>query len=70
MDWLGCLENIFVHKPMIEGHKITLVATQFHNYVPIWWAELQKKRMNQNIDPIETWIETKKKLKQKFISVN
>lgn len=31
MDWLMCVENIFVqtndHKPMIEGHKVSLVAT-------------------------------------------
>ena len=27
MDWLVCVENIFAHKPMTDGHKITLVAT-------------------------------------------
>ena len=34
------------------------------------WAELQKKRRNQNIGPIETWIEMKILLKQKFLPVN
>ena len=57
MDWLVCIENIFAHKPMSAGHKVTLVATWFCNYVTIWWAELQKKRRNQNIDSIETWVE-------------
>lgn len=54
MDWLVCVENIFTHKPMMDGHKITLVATRFRNYAAIWWAELQKKRRNQNIDPVDT----------------
>ena len=44
MDWLVCVENIFAYKLMIEGYKVTLVATQFHNYATIWWAEFQKKR--------------------------
>ena len=40
MDCLLRVENIFTHKPMTEGHKVTLVATQFRNYVAIWWTEL------------------------------
>ena len=47
LDWLVCVENIFAHKPMTDGHKITLVATRFRNYAAIWWAELQRKRGNQ-----------------------
>ena len=27
MDWLVCVENIFAHKPMTKGHKVTLVTT-------------------------------------------
>ena len=32
MDWLVCIENIFAHKPMTAGYKITLVATRFRSY--------------------------------------
>ena len=35
MDWLVCVENIFAHKPMMDGNKITLVATRFRNYAAI-----------------------------------
>ena len=59
MDWLVCVKNIFTHKPMTKGHKVTLVATRLRNYAAIWWAKLQKKIRNQNIDPVETWIEMK-----------
>ena len=48
MDWIVCVENIFAHKPMPEGHKVTLVSTRFSNYAAIWWTELQKKRRNQH----------------------
>ena len=43
IDWIVCMENIFACKPMAEGHKVTLIATWFCNYVAIWWAELQEK---------------------------
>ena len=69
MHWLVC-RKYFCNKPMTEGHKVTLVATRFRNYVVIWWAKLQKKRSNQNIDPIQTWIEVKTLLRQKFLPVN
>ena len=65
MDWLVCVENIFAHKSMTEGRKVTLVATQFRNYAAIWWAKLQKKRRNQNIDPVETWIKNEKSFETK-----
>ena len=68
--WLVYVENIFAHKPMTDGHKITLVVTRFRNYTAIWWAELQRKRRNQQIDPVDTWIEMKNLLKQKFLPVN
>ena len=69
--WIGsCVENIFVHKPMTDSHRVNLVATQFRNYAAIWWAKLQKKRRNQNINPIETWIEKKNLLKKKFLPIN
>ena len=55
---------------MTDGHKITVVVTRFCNYAAIWWAELQKKRRNQQIDPVDTWTEMKTLLKQKFLSVN
>ena len=55
---------------MTDGHKITLVATRFCNYVVIWWTELQRKRRNQQIDSVDTWIEMKNLLKQKFLPVN
>ena len=55
---------------MRDGYKVTLVATRFCNYAMIWWAELQKKRRNQNIDSIDTWVEMKNLLKQKFLPVN
>ena len=70
MNWLVCVENIFVHKPMMNGHKVILVATQFRNYAAIWWAVLQKKRRNQNIDPVDQWIEMRNLLKQKFLPIN
>ena len=35
MDWLVCIENTFAQTPVLEGHKVTLVATQFHNYPAI-----------------------------------
>ena len=70
MDWLAYMENIFSDKPMMEGRKATLVATRFRNCAAIWWAELQKKRRNQSLDPVETWIEMKNLLKQKFLPVN
>ena len=70
LNSLVCVENIFAHKPMTDGHKITLVATQFRNYAAIWWAKLQRKRRNQQIDPVDTWTEMKNLLKQKFLPVN
>ena len=69
IDWLVCVENIFAHKPMTDGHKITLVATRFRNYAAIWWAELQKKRRNQQIDPVDTWTEIKKSVEVNISSV-
>lgn len=36
MDWSLSVKNIFAHKPMTEGHKVTMVATRFCNYVAIW----------------------------------
>ena len=59
------MENIFAHKLMTEGQKVTLVATQFRNDAAIWSAELQKKRMIQNMNLVETWIEI-----PKFLPVN
>ena len=47
-----------------------MIATRFCNYAAIWWAELQKKRENKNIDLGETWIEMKNLLKQKFLPIN
>lgn len=71
MDWLVYIENIFVHKPMTDGHKVTLVATQFRNYAAIWWAEyVAKEKKKLNIDLVDTWIEMKNLLKQKFLLVN
>ena len=70
MDWLVSIENIFAHKPKRDGHKITLVATRFRNYAAIWWAELEKKKRNQQIDPVDTLNKMKNLLKQKFISIN
>ena len=70
MDWLMCVENIFAHKPMTDGHKITLVATRFRNYAALWWAKLQRKRGNQQIDLVDTWTEMKNLLKQKFLPVS
>ena len=55
---------------MTDSHQVTLVATRFHNYTAIWWAELQKKRRNQQIDPVDTWTDMKNLLKQKFLRVN
>ena len=40
MDWLVCVcvcvNNIFAHKPMTDGHKVTLVEPRFGNYAAIW----------------------------------
>ena len=55
---------------MTDGHKITLVATRFCNYAAIWWAELQRKPKNQQIDSVDTWTEMKNLLKQIFLPVN
>lgn len=41
------MENVFTHKSltkMTDGHEVTLVATRFHGYAAIWWAELQRQR--------------------------
>ena len=70
MDWLVCVENIFAHNPMTDGHKIILVATRFRNYATIWWAELHRKRRNQQIDLVDTWTKMENLLKQKFLPVN
>ena len=38
--WLVYVENIFAHKPMTDGHKITLVATRFRNDAAIWVGQV------------------------------
>lgn len=35
MDWLVCVQNRLAHNPMINGHKITLVAAIFCVYAAI-----------------------------------
>ena len=72
MDWLVCMENIFAHKPMTEGRKVTFGSNSILQLCNNMWAELQKKRRkrNLNMDPVETWIEKKNLLKQKILPVN
>lgn len=41
---LVSVKNIFAHKAMTEGHKVTLIAIRFRNYATISWAELQTKK--------------------------
>ena len=69
MDWLVC-GNIYTHKTITEGRKSHSGGNLIHNYVAIWWSELQKKRRNQNTDPLLTQTEMKNLLKQKFLLVN
>ena len=46
------------------------MAIRFCNYAAIWWAELQRKKRNQQIDPVDAWTVMKNLLKQKFLPVN
>lgn len=52
LDWLLCIENIFSYRPMTEENKVALVATRFRGFALTWWAEVQRKRRMQNLDPV------------------
>lgn len=66
LDWLLCIENIFSYRPMTEENKVALVATRFRGFALTWWAEVQRKRRMQNLDPVSTWERMKELLKTPF----
>lgn len=70
LDWLLCIENIFSYRPMTEENKVALVATRFRGFALTWWAEVQRKRRMQNLDPVSTWERMNELLKTPFLPLN
>lgn len=56
MDWVGCLENVFAHKPMTDVHKVALVATEFRRCATLQLFGGQICSDDREYGSIGTWV--------------
>lgn len=67
LTWEKRVENIFACYNYSEQKKVRLAVAEFVDYALIWWDQLGQHRLHKRDEPVSTWAEMKRILRDRFV---
>ncbi|KAK1616977.1 hypothetical protein QYE76_022494 [Lolium multiflorum] len=61
------VDKIFRIHNFSEAKKVVMASLEFEGYANFWWEEVNKKRAQEDLEPIDTWEEIKEVMHTRFV---
>ncbi|KAK1602540.1 hypothetical protein QYE76_017971 [Lolium multiflorum] len=67
LSWVLKVDKIFRIHNFSEANKLVMASLEFEGYANVWWEEVNKKRAQEDLEPIDTWEEIKEVMHTRFV---
>lgn len=70
LDWIRELERFFDWDDIEDPQRVKFAYTKLRGHAALWWERLQKDRVADKLEKIQTWGEMVVNLKAKFLLID
>ncbi|KAK1648931.1 hypothetical protein QYE76_066736 [Lolium multiflorum] len=61
------VDKIFRVHNFSEAKKVAMASLEFEGYANVWWEEVNKKCVQEDLEPIDTWEEIQEVMHTRFV---